>query len=159
MPVQIKKVQPPTGLNRLGFRFPIWFYRLGFGSLFGKRFVCLTHTGRRSGLPRLTVLEVVRYEANSDACVVAAGFGDGSDWVRNVIHDPHIIFTVGRLSRTGIAENLDPDSSGQELVIYVHQHPIAWRELYSFMGYRLDVTEQDTRELGKRISMFLLRPV
>jgi hypothetical protein len=29
--------------------------------------------------------------------MVAAGFGDQSDWVRNVTRDSYIVFTVGRL--------------------------------------------------------------
>lgn len=158
MPEQIKKVQPPTGLNRLGFRLPIWFYKVGLGGLFGKRFVCLTHTGRKSGLPRQTVLEVVRYEADSGACVVAAGFGDASDWVRNVTSDPHIVFMIGRLSKMGLAEKLDAETAGRELVTYARLHPVAWRELSNFMGYRLDGSEEDTFELGRLISMFILRP-
>ena len=159
MPEQIKKVQPPGGLSRLGFRLPIWFYRMGLGGLLGKRFVCLTHTGRKSGLPRQTVLEVVRYEAESGACVVAAGFGDRSDWVRNVTRDPHIVFTIGRLSKPGLAEQLDAETAGGELLTYARLHPMAWRELSNFMGYRLDGTEEDILALGKLISMFILRPV
>jgi len=159
MPEQFKKVHPPSGLSRLGFRLPIWLYRLGLGGLLGKRFVCLTHTGRKSGVPRQTVLEVVRYEADSGACVVAAGFGDRSDWVRNVTQDPRIVFTIGKLSKTGLAEQLDAGTAGCELVNYASLHPVAWRELSNFMGYRLDGTEEDIMALGKLISMFILRPV
>ena len=79
MPEQFKKVRPPRGVSRWGFRLPLLVYRLGLGGVLGKRFVCLTHTGRKSGQPRQTVLEVVRYAAESGACVVAAGFGEKSD--------------------------------------------------------------------------------
>jgi deazaflavin-dependent oxidoreductase (nitroreductase family) len=88
MPEKIKDVRPPRGLVRLVFRLPIWFYRLGLGGLLGTRFLLLTHTGRRSGLPRRTVLEVIRYDRESETFVVAAGFGPGSDWYRNVRRDP-----------------------------------------------------------------------
>jgi len=159
VPEQFKKVRPPKGLSRLGFRLPIWLYRLGLGGLLGKRFVCLTHTGRKSGQPRQTVLEVVRYEADSGACVVAAGFGNGSDWVRNITRDPHIVFTVGRLKQNGLAEKLDIETAGRELATYARLHPLAWRELSNFMGYRLDGTDEDIMALGELISMFILRPV
>ena len=38
---KIKEVHPPRGLARLGWRAPIWFYRLGLGGLLGGRFVLL----------------------------------------------------------------------------------------------------------------------
>lgn len=159
MPEKIKTVKPPGGLSRLGFWLPIGLYRLGLGGLLGKRFVCLTHTGRKSGQPRQTVLEVVRYEAESGACVVAAGFGKGSDWVRNVTRDPHVVFTVGRLGKNGLAEKLDGQTAGCELLNYARNHPLAWRELSNFMGYKLDGTDEDILALGELISMYILRPV
>lgn len=159
MPEQFKNLESPRGLARLGFRLPIWLYRLGLGSLLGKRFVCLTHTGRKSGQPRQTVLEVVRYETERGACVVAAGFGEGSDWVRNVTQDPHVVFTVGRLRKNGLVEKLDSQTAGCELLNYARLHPLAWRELSNFMGYKLDGTEEDILALGELISMFILRPV
>jgi deazaflavin-dependent oxidoreductase (nitroreductase family) len=158
MPVQIRKMRPPMGLSRLGFRFPISLYRLGLGGLLGKRFVCLTHTGRISGKPRQTVLEVVRYELESGSCVVAAGFGERSDWVRNVTRDPHIAFAIGRIRRDGLAEKLDAWTAGTELVNYARSHPFAWRELTRFMGFQVDGTEEDTFDLGKIIPMFKLVP-
>jgi deazaflavin-dependent oxidoreductase (nitroreductase family) len=88
----------------------------------------LTHTGRKSGLPGQTVLEVVRYDKATGACIVASGFGKGSDWVRNVKHDPHIHFIIGRIRHTGLAEGLDPQTAGRELAEYAHRHPLAWRE-------------------------------
>lgn len=159
MPEEIKKVQPPSGLSRLGFRLPIWLYRMGLGCLLGKRFVCLTHTGRNSGLPRQTVLEVVRFEAETSACVVAAGFGVRSDWVRNVTKDPNVVFTIGRLRKNGIAEKLDAQTVGSELLNYARLHPLTWHELSHFMGYRLNGTDEDILALGELISLFILRPV
>lgn len=55
MPIGNKK---PRGLLRLGFRLPIWLYRLNLGWILGERFLLLTHTGRKSGLVRQTVIEV-----------------------------------------------------------------------------------------------------
>jgi deazaflavin-dependent oxidoreductase (nitroreductase family) len=159
MPERIKDVRPPRGLSRLAFRLPLWLYRLGLGSLLGKRFVCLTHTGRRSGKPRQTMLEVVRYDRDSGACIVAAGFGEGSDWVRNVEHDPHILFTIGRIHHTGLAERLDPETAADELVDYARRYPLAWRELVRFMGYRLDGTQADIHSLGKLIPMYIFKPI
>ena len=56
----------PHGLLRFGLRLPIWLYRLHLGWLFGNRFLLLTHIGRKSGLPRQTVIEVVKHDKESD---------------------------------------------------------------------------------------------
>ncbi len=48
---KVKEIHPPRGLARIGFRIPIILYRLGLGGLLGTRFLLLTHTGRKSGLP------------------------------------------------------------------------------------------------------------
>jgi deazaflavin-dependent oxidoreductase (nitroreductase family) len=114
----------------------------------------LTHTGRKSGLPRQTVLEVVRYDKATGACIVASGFGKGSDWVRNVKHDPHIHFIIGRIRHTGLAEGLDPQTAGRELAEYAHRHPLAWRELVQFMGYKVNGTENDILALGNMIPLY-----
>jgi hypothetical protein len=50
----------PTGWVRALLRLPILLYRLHLGWLLGHRFLLLTHVGRKSGLQRRTVLEVVR---------------------------------------------------------------------------------------------------
>ncbi len=52
----------PSGFLRLAFRLPIYLYRLNLGWLLGHRGLLLIHRGRKSGLLRETVLEVVRYD-------------------------------------------------------------------------------------------------
>ena len=158
MPEMISELKLPRGLSRLAFRLPIGLYRLGLGWLMGTRFVLLTHTGRKSGLPRKTVLEVVRYDQTSSACIVASGFGNGSDWVRNVVRDPQITFTIGRIRRTGLAERLDLETAGRELAEYARHHPLAWQELTRFMGYKLNGTEKDILALGKMIPLYRFQP-
>lgn len=56
-------------------RAPIWIYRAGLGFVFGSRLLMLEHTGRKSGLPRQVVLEVVDHPA-PDTYVVPSGFGE-----------------------------------------------------------------------------------
>jgi deazaflavin-dependent oxidoreductase (nitroreductase family) len=58
----------------------------------GGRFVLLKHTGRRSGVVRQTVLEVVDHDDAFAQVVVCSGWGERSDWYRNVSADPSISF-------------------------------------------------------------------
>ncbi len=69
---------------RRAFRLPIHLYHWGGGGLLGRRFMLLIHIGRRSGLRRETVLEVMEYRPTGPEIVVMSGFGRDSDWLRNI---------------------------------------------------------------------------
>lgn len=158
MPEKIKDVKPPRGLARLAYRLPIGLYKIGLGGLLGKRFLLLTHIGRKSGLERKTVLEVVRYNKATSTFVVAAGFGPGSDWYRNIGANPQVTIQCGRERLQMVAHFLTPEQSGEELVDYARRHPQAMRELSKFMGYQLDGSEADIRANGQTLSMIAFTP-
>lgn len=159
MPEKISELKLPRGLARVAFRAPIWLYRAHLGWLLGYRFVLLTHTGRKSGLPRQTVLEVVRYDKVTGASIGASGWGTKSDWFHNVTANPKIIIQIRNKRSTAIAERLSPETGAHELLDYAHRNPLALRELATFMGYRLDGTEDDILALGKIIPMFIFKPM
>lgn len=155
---KVKEVQPPHGLARLGFRLPIWLYRLGLGDLLGTRFLLLTHTGRKSGRERETVLEVVRYDKEASTFVVAAGFGTRSDWYRNIRTNPSVTVQCGRKLWQMTATFLSPEQAGDEMLDYADRHPLALKELARFMGYRLDGSPESIRALGQDLAMVAFRP-
>lgn len=72
----------PSGLLRLLLRLPTWLYRIGLGWTLGGRFLLLQHIGRKSGLQRETVLEVVWSDPPRRAYVVVAAWGARADWSR-----------------------------------------------------------------------------
>src|SRR4051794_19376116 len=63
-------------------RLPIWLYRARLGFLFGRRLLMLEHVGRTSGQPRYVVLEVVDHSPGE--YTVCAGFGERTQWLRNL---------------------------------------------------------------------------
>ncbi len=159
MAEKYKDLELPRGLARLAFRAPIGLYRLGLGWLLGHRFLLLTHTGRKSGQPRQTVLEVVRYDPIRHIFYVASGWGKQSNWYRNVSANPQVTIRSGRIQMTALAHPLSPEMAGDELVNYAQRHPQAMRELARFMGYRLDGSEADIRSLGETIPIIAFSPV
>ena len=66
---------------------PRWFYRLGLGWLFGHRMVQITHRGRKSGVLRRTVLEVLHYDPQTREVLVVSGWEGKTDWYRNIEHE------------------------------------------------------------------------
>jgi deazaflavin-dependent oxidoreductase (nitroreductase family) len=155
---KIRDVKPPRGLARLAFRLPIWIYRLGLGGLLGTRFLLLTHTGRKTGRERRTVLEVVRHDKEKNIFIVAVGFGPQSDWYRNLRARPQAAVQCGRRRWEMTAEFLTPDQAGEELLDYGHRHPSALRELAGIMGYRVGKNPEDIRAFGRLLPMVAFSP-
>lgn len=74
---------------------PVHLFRWRLGPLFGKRFLLLTHTGRRTGKRHQTVLEVIEYREDGPEAVVMSGFGRNSDWLRNIETTPNEEVVIG----------------------------------------------------------------
>jgi hypothetical protein len=58
---------------------PIYLYRLDLGRLLGHRFLLLVHRGRKSGLLRETVLEVLLHDPATNESVVLSAWGEKAD--------------------------------------------------------------------------------
>lgn len=82
-------------LLRCLLRASAYLYRLKCGWLLGHRFLLLTHIGRRTGLRRYTVLEVVEYCNDGPEAVVISAFGAAADWLRNIEATPEPEVAIG----------------------------------------------------------------
>ena len=158
MVVRITELKRPTGITRLFFRAPIWLYKLNLGWLMGNRMLKITHTGRVSGQPRQVVLEVVRHDPTNDTYYIAAAWGEKSDWVKNIRANPLVKVQVGRRKFDMLAEQLTPGQGELTILDYAQRHPTAMSNLARYMGYQLDGSESDIRELGRMLLMFSLTP-
>ena len=148
----------PSRISRALYRFPIWLYRMGLGWLLGRRMLYLRHTGRNSGLPRETVLEVVHHEGESDTYIIASAWGESADWYQNISTKPEIWLKVGSLSTAAIATPLPTESGERFLLKYAAKHPTALRTLSRFMGFEAPQTEQDVREIARQLPMVGITP-
>lgn len=157
MTASTHEVQPPRGWKRILWRLPIWLYRARLGWLLGQRFLLLTHIGRKSGLPRQAVLEVVRHDSATNTYFVASGFGEKSDWFRNVMKTPQVTIRVGRHEMVATAERLPLEGAERELLDYARRHPAALRNLARVLGYRIENTEEDVRTLAQVVPIVAFR--
>ena len=118
-------------------RAPIPMFKAGLGPLFAGRFLLLEHIGRRSGEPRLVVLEVIDRPAKGTYRVVS-GFGRSSQWFRNIEANPNVRLTVGtKRKKPATAEILPSSQSTEVLNQYAEQHPAAWDTLKSILDQHL----------------------
>ncbi len=123
----------PRGFLRFAFRLPLCLYRLHLGWLLGERFLLLTHTGRKSGITRQTVIEVVHHDTVQDVYHVVSGFGRKADWFQNIQKNPSVHVTVGNRSFEAEAVLVTGEEAANILLGYATIHPIAFRELSTIL--------------------------
>jgi deazaflavin-dependent oxidoreductase (nitroreductase family) len=149
----------PRGLWRLAARLPIWLYRLHLGWLLGHRVLYLTHTGRKSGLKRHVVLEVVRYDPHSSTFLAASGWGKKSDWYQNIQKTPEVSLQSGRTRMKATAVNLTQQEAERELQDYARRHPLAYKELVRVMlGENQGSFQEASRKLAQNTPMVAFVP-
>ena len=75
---------PLSPLLRRLLETPTYLYDVHAGWLLGRRFLRLTHVGRRTGRRYRTMLEVIGEDRRSGEVLVLAGLGHSAQWLRNV---------------------------------------------------------------------------
>jgi deazaflavin-dependent oxidoreductase (nitroreductase family) len=150
--------KPPTGVTRWFMRAPIGLYRAHLGGLLGQRFVLIEHVGRKTGLLRRVVVEVVRHDPETDAVVVSSGFGEQSQWYQNLRAHPDVTITLGSRRIPVTARLLSPEQGGEEMLDYARRHPRAAQKLSGYMGFRSDGSEATYRQIGRDRPFIRLDP-
>ena len=139
---------PPKGLLRLGFRLPVYLYRFGLGFLMGRRFVLINHVGRKTGLPRLAVVEVVEREPDSGRITVVAGYGEKAQWYQNLRAHPDTVIQVGKRKIPITAAFVSPESGEEIMVRYFQRYGAVTGALFSLLGYSWDGSEAGLRQIA-----------
>jgi deazaflavin-dependent oxidoreductase (nitroreductase family) len=151
--------KPPGKALRFGLRLPIWLYRIHLGWLLGDRFLMLTHTGRKSGLARHTVIEVVQHEKDTDTYYVVSGWGEKSDWYQNIRKSSSVTIQTGGRTFQSQAEFIPVERAIKVVEIYAHEHPIAFNELSGlFLGERMKPGSDAPKRLAEKMPMVAFQP-
>lgn len=148
-------------LRRL-LRAPVYLYRWRMGWLLGKRFMLLSHIGRRSGLPRHTVLEVMEYSHEGPEMVVMSGFGRNSDWLRNIESSPDVRVIVGARSFAASHRFLSDGEAVDVVKNYERKNHLAILllrfVLSRLLGWRYRGSAEDRERLVKQLPLIAFRP-
>jgi deazaflavin-dependent oxidoreductase (nitroreductase family) len=148
----------PTGLLRLAFRLPIYLYRLDLGWIFGHRALLLIHQGRKSGLLRETVLEVLLYNPATRESVVLSAWGEKADWYRNIAATPALEVRTGGQRYAPEQRFLAPEENHAVLSDYERRHPLAFRFFAKVFGYPLGATEAERSTFTESLRLVAFRP-
>lgn len=150
----------PKGLLRWALRAPKWFYHAGLGWMLGERFLMLIYRGRKSGLRRETVIEVVDHDPTTDTYYVASGWGTKSDWFQSIRSNPEVIIQVGRRKLNVQAHILDQEEAAHRLCIYAKKHPLAFHELSKLLtGKALAGAADECRHLARTVPVIAFSPL
>ena len=134
---------------------PRHLYRHGWGWLLGRRFLQLTHTGRRTGRTHTTVLEVVRLDRDSGEVMVVSGLGPSSDWLRNIQANGRAEISIGRESFPASFRMAPIDEAMRIFADYERRNrlaaPLIRFVLSRLLGWRYDGSTQARRRLAEAL--------
>lgn len=152
----------PSPLALRLLRAPARLYDWDLGWLLGRRFLRLTHVGRRSGRRYQTVLEVVGEDRARREVFVMAGFGRSAQWYRNILTGRGIEVAIGRERFAAACRELAPDEAAAVMADYERRNryaaPIVRRVLSRLVGWRYDGTPAQRLALVAELPIIALRP-
>jgi len=144
------------------FRAPAYLYRWQCGRLLGHRFLLLVQIGRRTGLARHTVLEILEYRADGPQVVVMSAFGPKADWLRNIEATPIAEVVVGTLRFNADFRVLGPEEAVQVIAGYERRNrlvaPAVRVVLSRLLGWRYHGSDSDRRRLAAQLPLIAFRP-
>jgi deazaflavin-dependent oxidoreductase (nitroreductase family) len=153
---------PGKHVLRYLLRVPVYFYRWHLGLLFGKRFLLLTHTGRRTGARRQTILEVMEYRKDGPEAVVMSGFGRNSDWLRNIETTPNEEIDLGAAHFKACHRFLGEEEALNVVRNYELRHrlmfPMVRWVLGQLLGWPYRGSNEDQRRLVQQLPLLAFRP-
>jgi deazaflavin-dependent oxidoreductase (nitroreductase family) len=157
----VRDRRPGPVLRRL-LRAPAMLDRWRLGWLLGRRFLVLTHVGRRSGRRHRTVLEVIGADPATGEVMVMAGFGRSSEWYRNLRAQEAAEVVVGRRRFRPLHRVLDEQAAASVLAEYERRNrwllPVVHRVLSALVGWRYDGSEDARRRLVRELPIVAFRP-
>lgn len=150
---KIGEPAPPKGLKLKLFRAPIYFYRFKLGFLLGERFLYLKHWGRKSGELKETVIEVIDRDKANGKIFSASGFGEKSQWFKNISANNSVFLTLKNTEYKAEARVLSAYEAKEVLLRYRKAHPKSVKAVAKLSGYEIDGSEQDVVEFSKVIKI------
>lgn len=143
-------------------RAPVYLYRWHLGWLLGIRFLLLTHIGRRTGLRRQTVLEVMEYRKQGPEVVVMSGFGPSADWLRNIEVTPGPEVAIGLQHFVAAHRFLGEEEAMRVVRGYERRNrfiaSIVRLVLSRLLGWRYRGSDEDCRRLVSQLPLLAFRP-
>lgn len=132
------------------FKLPLVMYRLRLGWLLGKRFMQITHVGRRSGKTYRTVLAVLKFDEKTKE-IYAVSAWKGSDWYYNIQASRALQVETGFVHYVPVQRTLSAEEITTTFMEYRKQHPIFSRMICRIPGWKWDSTYEEFLALARTL--------
>lgn len=139
------------------FKLPLLLYRLRLGWLLGRRFMQITHVGRKSGKLRRSILAVLHFDQHTHE-ILAVSAWKGSDWYANVQAAPALLVETGFVRYVPQQRSLTPQEIAAAFIEFRKQHPYFGRMVCRIPGWKWDSTEAEFLELAHALRGMAFRP-
>lgn len=118
---KMQTLYPKNEIGKILFKLPIFLWRLGLGPIVGKILMIITHTGRKSGTPRQTMVE---YHSMNGIKYVIAAFGVQTQWYRNILANPQVTIQTADGTEQMTAVRVTHDEELMAVVeLFLHRDP------------------------------------
>ena len=118
---------PDSEFQKALFKWPVHLWRLGLAPLLGKLMMLITHTGRKSGLPRRTMTECYRINGGYYA---PCAFGERAQWYMNISADPRVTIQTAEGVQSSIAVRVTDDDEILAIMDAIQERSGAIYEMY-----------------------------
>jgi deazaflavin-dependent oxidoreductase (nitroreductase family) len=147
-------VYPGSGWRKQFMKMPLRYWRMGLGPILQRWFLVLTTTGRKSGLPRHTMLE---FSVMDGKHYVGSGWGERPDWCKNIAADPRVTIQFSHGMESAMAKRVTADEEMASLyhVAKARKSPV-WKEYLESLG--IEDTVEDYVAKKERLVIFRLEP-
>ncbi len=145
---------PSGGWRKWMFKSPVQLWRLGLEPIIGRMMLLITHTGRKSGLPRRTMAEYYRLDGRK---YVVAAFGHRAQWCQNMLADPRVtIQTSDGVERARAVRVFDDDELRAVVNLFLRRDPPLTKRYLASVDIREDL--YDLIEKKERTYFFRFDP-
>jgi deazaflavin-dependent oxidoreductase (nitroreductase family) len=127
-------------------------WRLGLSPIVGRLFMIITTTGRKSGLPRSTMVEYHRLNGTK---YVASGFGEISQWYKNIQADPRVTIQTSDGAESVVAVRITDDEELMDVVELFRRADSAYFVDFYLRSFDVGPTQEEI--LAKKDRLHLLR--
>jgi deazaflavin-dependent oxidoreductase (nitroreductase family) len=139
------------------FKMPLILYRLGLGRALGKRFMLLTHVGRRSGKVYRSVLAVLRFDEKTHE-ILAVSPWSTSNWYRNIQAAPALEVETAGVRYAPVQRSLSPEEIAALFIEFRRQYPIFSRLVARIPGWNIEASYDEFLSLARTLRGVAFQP-
>lgn len=158
MTIAVTPLSKPKGVLKWAFLLPRSLYRWHPGWLLGNHVMMIIHVGCKTGVVRQTVVEAVNYDPKTQACQALAGWGEQTDWYRNLQAYPALEIQMGSRRYVPQQHFLSTEELLTLFQDYEHRHPRGLRLLFRHPGSPSDGPPERLRAIAQVIRGLEFRP-